>query len=358
MENRDGKYKYKYLKYKNKYLNLQNIINGGGKKNKSGEKHVKHYTDAKASFPLSQKSDTKELIAHSTFKHTGDDSEILHSSAILDLSIGKSNTLLSTPIISDKNMVDEMVSDENISPNNAINKSLFDTGMVEDTDPSEKMPVNYTTTMTPESINYGEKETFVIPELSGFDETDSSNILIEDEQPIINIKSHASAVASRPTVPIDIIRERLTASKDLNKNKVCELLNNTYISTICNHSGFKGVFKIIDRGKGCLLELYTDVYNPNLNEILVGHITIHPGKSISRSKSVHYVSEYLYKKHIVINVFEDKAGKFLNMEDNGDFAKLKNYYNKTRFYAGLGEKIETVVSTIIQYITAEPGVFF
>ena len=156
-----------------------------------------------------------------------------------------------------------------------------------------------------------------------------------------------------------IIMAELTPSKAVNKKQLCHVFDDISILRICTDNNF--IARFVDKpyihlgnGDECLLELYTRLDPNNLSDpyILIGHITVHKGISISRSKSLHFRSDYLTDFLIVITLKYNEDGKIFIVGENNkggttgfDYLKLKPEYVNN-----LGERIENVVMKILEYL--------
>lgn len=186
---------------------------------------------------------------------------------------------------------------------------------------------------------------------------------VQQESTVINdpvvFKTPTKPKQASASIITPIIMTPLTPSKDVNKKELCHVFNDIEILRICTTNNFIGRF--VDKPKihqgqddECLLELWTqldpnDILSP---DILIGHITVHKGISISRSKTLHYRSDYLTDFLIVITLEYNENGKNFILGENNKYGTVGfNFLKSLPTYThDLGDRVENIVMKILEYL--------
>jgi len=175
-----------------------------------------------------------------------------------------------------------------------------------------------------------------------------------------SIETPSSSVLITPTKSKSSkdIADELTPSKAVNKKELCYIFNDDVILQICSDNNFIGVF--VDKPKihqgdddECLLELWTKLDPSSASDpILIGHITVHKGVSISRSKTFHFRSDYITDFLIVITLTRNETGKIFIVGENNKHGTVGFDYLKSLpgYVHNLGGRIENIVMKILEYL--------
>jgi len=226
--------------------------------------------------------------------------------------------------------------------------------------------------VSPPVYKIGISKTFVTPNPENTPENneniDTSNS-VNLKESITPLKSVNLKESSTPITPLRTSYRNpvITPSKDVNKDRLYDILNSDIIKMICNNNNFYCKFKDKRyKGDGCVLELYTEAYR-GLSWVNVGHITVHKGKSNSSAKSFHYKSDDFSNDSVNFNVViaakRDAMGKYLTLGMNSmnrlssGFDELIWKYRRLRF-GDLGNRIQKVVMDIISYLNSLPDEIF